>query len=466
MQIYFSHSYRDVAINNHFLGLLNHEELPLRADQKTDVWCVAKLERYMTEASGFISIIPRRATDKDPGGYSPYIARELDLARRARVPRLLFVDELVRDRHGLDFPKDAIPFRPDDPARGQADHAKAIRAFTLNLDTSRYQPREYQRKRATLVVGASPVLRDGGQELAELLRRRDYSVTLVASFRERGWDDVRLLEGMWQSELCVFLLGDRLSEAHLALAQAHAHGIPSIRLQQDRRIKDPETGVSGVIRWHRTSDMLVEASSQVESFEKGLIVPLDAQSVATMERPVREEDKWSTGDREGLVAHIHPEHGFVQDEVNRVRREFGKSIAQSRDRSASMEICRLVYGTIWRHRYAYEWEPAVNEKGVQAIRTPRQIETHKTATCLDLACLFAAILEGAGQRALVVIVDGPSFAHALVGYIALDEPSWNQPTMGDLRRAVQLGDAVLFEPTGAVEAEKAVGEETGLTSRR
>ena len=47
MQVYFSHSYRDFAINSYFLEHFVEEEIPLQADQKTDVWSVAKLERYM-----------------------------------------------------------------------------------------------------------------------------------------------------------------------------------------------------------------------------------------------------------------------------------------------------------------------------------------------------------------------------------------------------------------------------------
>ena len=83
MQVYFSHSYRDVALNGYFLEQFVEEDIPLQADQKTDVWCVAKLERYLNEMAGFLSIIPRRPTDSDPGAYSPYIAHELNLARRA-----------------------------------------------------------------------------------------------------------------------------------------------------------------------------------------------------------------------------------------------------------------------------------------------------------------------------------------------------------------------------------------------
>lgn len=44
MQVYFSHSYRDVPINAYFTGLFDQAGISLRADQKSDVWCMAKLE--------------------------------------------------------------------------------------------------------------------------------------------------------------------------------------------------------------------------------------------------------------------------------------------------------------------------------------------------------------------------------------------------------------------------------------
>ena len=57
MQIYFSHSYRDVEINTYFFGLLKEQGLELFADQKSPTWCVAKLERYIHGLAGFLSIV-------------------------------------------------------------------------------------------------------------------------------------------------------------------------------------------------------------------------------------------------------------------------------------------------------------------------------------------------------------------------------------------------------------------------
>ena len=62
MDLYFSHSYRDGRINEYFCREFVELGFKLYADQKSPVWCVAKLERYLDELTGFISIIPRRST--------------------------------------------------------------------------------------------------------------------------------------------------------------------------------------------------------------------------------------------------------------------------------------------------------------------------------------------------------------------------------------------------------------------
>ncbi|WP_247458135.1 hypothetical protein [Bradyrhizobium sp. 2] len=172
MQVYFSHSYRDVAVNGYFIDKFANEDLPLRADQKTDIWCVAKLERYLSEMRGFISVIPCRPTDADLGGYSPYIGRELDLARRARVPRLLFVDERVLRHHQLEFPEDAVSFKADEPAEAAGQHDEAIRAFRLALETT-VRPERQLSKEAIVVAAGTGTLRDAARDVVEILRRAD-----------------------------------------------------------------------------------------------------------------------------------------------------------------------------------------------------------------------------------------------------------------------------------------------------
>lgn len=471
MQIYFSHSYRDVTINGYFIEQFVEEEIPLQADQKTDVWCVAKLERYLGETTGFVSIIPRRQTDKDPGAYSPYIGHELNLARRARVPRLLFVDEQVLRRHPLDFPEDAVPFNPEALGRDKSHHSEAIRAFGQALETTYRPSRQPPPKGVTVVSGEGKNLRAAAQDVAEILQREHYPVALLTGSRPgRGLDDIRLLETLRRAELCVFVLGDRISDAHIALAMAHADCIPSVRLQYDARATDRSPSLSGVVRWRTPEDMLVEFTQQLASYRKGLVRPVElargssptdaARSIGTMSWSARDENKWSVENAAALVRHVHPDHNFVRDEVDRVRAQLKTALGRVDSREGSMEICRLLYDGVRRHRFGYEIEQRTDNLAIQSIRTPRQIAAHKTATCIDVACLFASVLEAAGQNPLIVIIVGPGFAHALAGYRVRGEPTWETRSIGDLRGAVARRDAVLFEATGAVEADEPVGSET------
>jgi hypothetical protein len=470
MQIYFSHSYRDVEINSYFVDHFVREHIRLQADQKTDVWCVAKLERHMLESTGFVSVIPRRAMEKDPSAYSAYIGHELNLARRARLARLLFVDHKVLARHRLDFPKDAVPFG-DDPTDGQEVHAEAIRTFATDIENRVRPPRVAQEGQATVVTGSGPTLLKAGQDAAELLEREDFGVTFITGRqRERGLNDIRLLETLWRSELCVFLLGERLSEAHIALALAHAHGIPSLRLDYDKRAASCKPSLSGTMPWSSSDDMLVELGRQINSYKTGLVAPVELaqtsgareamRAMGTMKWERRPENLWDPGDGLALLGHVRPEQGFVKDETNRVRRMYGKSFVAGRDREASADVCRLLYESVSRHRYGYEIEPQMLRTDQQWIRTPANIERHETATCIDLACLFASLLLSCSQNPLIVVLEGPSYAHALAGIRALDERPWKTPNLGDVRRAVELTDALLFEPTGVVEADFAVGAET------
>jgi hypothetical protein len=61
---------------------------------------------------------------------------------------------------------------------------------------------------------------------------------------------------------------------------------------------------------------------------------------------------------------------------------------------------------------------------------------------------------------LIVVLEGSGFAHALAGYRVRSEPTWDNREIGDLRGAVARGDAMLFEATGAAEADQPVGAET------
>ena len=198
-----------------------------------------------------------------------------------------------------------------------------------------------------LVVGEGKIIRSAAQDIAEILTREEFIVThLSGRFQERGLDDIRLLETLWNSELCIFMLGERLSDAHLALAIAHADCIPSIRLQYSKATTDvkPNPTIAGVFHWSEPGNMLFEFQEQISSFKEGLIRPVEmaqesssedaAKKWSTMKWRARADNFWDLQDYYALIQHVYPEHSFVQDEVNRVRREFNQPFAQA-ERSCS-----------------------------------------------------------------------------------------------------------------------------------
>ena len=233
MQAYFSHSYRDVPINTYFSALFSSAGITLRADQKTDVWCMAKLERYMFEMGGFVSIIPRRTMADGAIAYSPYIGRELMLARRARLPRVIFVDDQVLNLYRAAFPATAIPFFHEAPETERGCHEEAVEQFRKTLTGGGARPaRHYVPKLATVIAGEEPVLRDAASHVAAILRSERYLPTVKnATGLEETFDDIDGFESLLDSELCVFLLGKSLSFSDVYLAMAHAHCIPSIEAE-------------------------------------------------------------------------------------------------------------------------------------------------------------------------------------------------------------------------------------------
>jgi hypothetical protein len=469
MHVYFSHSYRDVAINTYFMGHLIQQNIPLVADQKSKTWCVAKLERYLFQVGSFISIIPKRPSDQDPAGYSPYIAHEIDLARRARTPRLLFVEQQVFRTHETRFPEDTVVFDAAEPQREAKTHRTAIQRFLEKSQSAEPPLHDLRRNdEAVLVAENLSSLRGVVDDLAELLRREKFSVTRVTPGKQAGaLDNVRLLENLWRSELCVFVLGERLSDTHLALAMAHAHCIPAIRLQYDKHSTQCAPTLQGEIRWSNSSDMLMEFRDQLTSFRRGFVEPVAlAQdtsvkeamaSLGTTDWQPQENELWALADGPALLRHVRTNAKLVQDQANSARRTITADGADNAGREREFALCTALYDGIKQFKFAYETEAQVGTAtGVQKIRPPLLIAQSQAATCIDLACLFAALLEAAGLNPIVLVLRTSILTHALVGYRCQDEPAWPAPGLGDVRRAVNQTDAVFFEATGAVEADAPV----------
>jgi hypothetical protein len=479
MELYFSHSYRDVRVNSYFLNELAGCGFRLYADQKSPVWCVAKLERYIAELSGFLSIITRRRIDDGTISYSPYIGHELSLARRSRVPRLLFVDDEVLARHREQFPPDAVPFVDDVPARDRMRHIQRIRAFKEGLESHAERPRRsLVDRQATLVAASGKEIAEAADSVADVLAANSFNVKMVRGKRAlSGIEDVVLFETIVSSELCVFLLNTRVSTADVIMGIAHAHSIPSIRLQYDKSATKCEPTLSGRLPWARTSDVVGEFTKQLQGFRRGFVEAVSLAANSSTTEAVRAigttlwvpppHQLWAFDDPPSLRRHVAPLHPIVLDEVERVNRIHGTTLAARSGRGHELEICAQLFRQLKRLHLAYEIEPQSDSPGQQAIRTPGDIVASGAATCIDIACFFASLLTAAGLKPVIVLLDRGRYGHALAGYRAPMAPGWAAaPALGDLRAAVDLQDLVLFEATGAVESEQPVGAESNDERRQ
>ena len=462
MEAYFSHSYRDVPVNAYFSELFSDAGITLRADQKTDVWCTAKLERYLFETDGFVSIIPRRIAADESVTYSPYIARELMLARRSRGPRILFVDGQLLTEFPSEFPPWAVPFFHGEPETERIRHVKAVDGFRKYVGSAVRAQRRYERRRATVIAGNDPQLRDAASHVAAILRKEDYAPTVrYAAGMDEAFDDIEAFESILDSELCVFVLGDVLSHSDLYMAMAHAHCVPSVRLRHDPAATSSEPELSGVVRWRSPAELEPQFRKVFDNYLSVFENPMSESDLERLATPKTNGQVWDPTNGPALVAHIHPDNPYVSDRVTGVLRGIN-STAESRVHSD--EVCRGLYDRIKMDRFYYTFEPALSRPVAQRIRPPNELDTLNCGTCLDFACMFASLLEAAHEKPIVVVTRSDFGAHALSGYLAPDHVPWDDvPTLGDVRGALKRGEIVLFETTGAVEVRgRTVAAETEI----
>lgn len=464
MQAYFSHSYRDVPINNYFAPLFEQAGITLRADQKTEVWCMAKLERYMFEMSGFVSIIPRRIASDESLTYSPYIGRELMLARRARIPRVLFVDDQVLNLFPQAFPASAIPFFHEAPGTELSRHVEAIGKFRTSLAKEAHPPRQFLSKTAKVISGSGSVIRDATSQVAAILRSAGFKTAVISTSPsyEDAFDDINSFEEMLESELCAFVLGNELSSADVMMAMAHAHSIPSVRLRYDSASTDYSPGPSGAVRWKRLDELKSSFEALLNNYQSAFAVATGSgviQSLATPQQISGALRIWDPADAPGIVVHVIPDDSYVQDRVDGVLRV---QPGTGNQRVQSDAICCALYDRVKQDHFYYTYEPVLSNPHMQQIRTPKEINALNCGTCIDFACLFAAMLEAAHESPMIIVFNTQRSAHALAGYITKDAaPGTSAMTLGDLRGCVNRGEMVVFETTGAVEARgQTVGAET------
>jgi hypothetical protein len=383
------------------------------------------------------------------------------LARRARGPRILFVDGELLTQFRSSFPTWAVPFFHEEPETEQIRHQRAIEAFRKTLRTGGARPpRQYEAKRATVIGGHAPALRDAAGHVAAILRSEDYNPSVqTASSLDQAFDDIDVFESMLESELCVFVLGKELSYADLLLAMAHAHCVPSVRLRHDPDATSADPELSGVVRWTSPAQLKPQFLKVFQNYLSAFERPSGEDDLQRLATPTASGDEWDPSDGPALLMHVRPENSYVSDRVNGVMRDVSLG---DPSRVQSDQVCRSLYDRIKKDRFYYTFEPATSRTSVQRIRPPNEIDALNCGTCLDFACMFASMLEAAHEQPVLVVTRSQLGAHAVAGYLAPDAIAWDQPpTLGDLRGAVNRGEIVLFETTGAAEVRgRTVAAET------
>jgi len=160
---------------------------------------------------------------------------------------------------------------------------------------------------------------------------------------------------------------------------------------------------------------------------------------------------WSPIEEATVARYVDCTSGSVQNalaSVQNQRRRRGNYQSLGADTDVE-SVTRDIYEWLSRKRILYDLEPIAPHRQVQRIR--RHMEALKEGTCLDLACLFAALLEGAHKRPVLVHYLGE--AHMACGLwmgrhsgFRTGDPVCR--SVSEFRAAVQEGELMMIECMG------------------
>tara|TARA_R100000027_G_scaffold61323_1_gene52621 strand:+ start:6664 stop:12570 length:5907 start_codon:yes stop_codon:yes gene_type:complete len=173
-------------------------------------------------------------------------------------------------------------------------------------------------------------------------------------------------------------------------------------------------------------------------------------------------DEW-TGMRslpEILAAFVTPNLAVVEQILSNAAQILGKRTSssaldgyQAKSKKRVYEILDAIYDALREQGINYSNPAASFETTGQRIRFGTQILKSRLGTCLDLALLFASIIEQSGLHPLILMHRG----HAYVGCWLVGE-SFSDPAMDDLqsiRKRRDLEDLIVFESTLICEGKAA-----------
>lgn len=151
---------------------------------------------------------------------------------------------------------------------------------------------------------------------------------------------------------------------------------------------------------------------------------------------------------ESIAAFVRPGSGDLAQIRRRASEILGKQEADlssesGRDAASVKKTAEALYAAVSELGIRYSLPPTDFESNGEIVRSPRDILADKSGTCIEMAVLFASLLESVRLRPLVFFCRG----HAFAGVRLTDSPS---PKMVDtncssFRADVDEGDLCVFE---------------------
>lgn len=150
------------------------------------------------------------------------------------------------------------------------------------------------------------------------------------------------------------------------------------------------------------------------------------------------------------AAFVLPNHPDVEQVLRKARallqeRTGDPALAGYQAPDRQVDVMRAVYDALFALDIAYVEPPASYEFEGQKVRLPDQILRTRSATCFDLALIYAACLEQSGFFPLIVLIEGHAFCAVWSKAEGFGEPGIEDGLR--IRKRVQLDEIRIVDPT-------------------
>lgn len=225
--VYYAHSYRDedADVVGFFATLMRTLDMTPSLDPPSDTLNAAKPARHLRETDGLVAVLTARE-----GGPSPYILFEIALSLRARVPILVFVEDVIPD--GI-VPSRVLQrrFNRGRLVREIRDHRHVLRILGTYMGADpppRYQPTTGRRK--CLLVGLDAHSPDAADQASHVVQELDFEPVLLAGDPDSPLLDSPDEESLASVALAVGHVQTQNARDHSAIGALQATLTPSILL--------------------------------------------------------------------------------------------------------------------------------------------------------------------------------------------------------------------------------------------